>query len=101
MHKVRATVRFASLEAYQDMKQALDRAGLQFDGFVTNCVNDTWNKMLDEYQQFIKAQQDAYTSAQSSGDSESVQVSESSDSSEQALGNSASSEEGRAVAAEG
>ena len=101
MHKVRATIRFESIEAYQDMKHALDNAGLKFDAFVTNCVNDTWNRMLNEYQEFIKAQQDAYTSSQSIGDSETVQVGESSSSEESSVGDSDILEERSPSASEG
>jgi len=92
VHKVRTTLKFKSLEDYQLLKNLLDAAPVNFDSFVTECVNIVWNQMLEEYKEQEKARELA--SGQTNLPEVTVSMGESADTPQPEIGQADNAQEG-------
>lgn len=93
-YKKTVKLRFESKKDFDQINNQLENAGLELSSFATFCLNRVWSEIIQEHQrqlQQLKETNDAANSEQSSVDTQSEQISESSDSEkpqdEQAISN--------------
>lgn len=82
-HKVRVDIEFGSMEEYIVMRDAMNRAGIKLDKFVTHSLNLVWNQMLEDYSKQLAAEAGVQYAANSpavDSDSAGVSLGSSSDS---------------------
>lgn len=85
-YKKSVKLRFESKKDFDQIESHLKKANIELGSFVTFCVSRVWTEILQEHQrqqQLLKEQNDQAISEQSSVDTQSEQVSESSDSEKQ------------------